>query len=53
MAFDPGDPAQQDIFLIDLNIGLETQFVAISVYFLLTTAVMWLGVSRARSALVA
>jgi MFS family permease len=39
--------------LIDLNIGLETQFVAISVYFLLTTAVMWLGVSRARSALVA
>ena len=35
--------------LIDLGIGLETQFVAIAVYFACTTAIMWFGVRRFRS----
>lgn len=34
--------------LIDLGIGLETQFVAISTYFIFTTAMMYIGISRAQ-----
>ena len=34
--------------LIDFGIGLETQFIAIAVYFLLTTAMMWIGIARFR-----
>ncbi|MHA6264267.1 MFS transporter [Arenibacterium sp. CAU 1754] len=37
--------------LIDMGIGLEHQFLAISGYFLITTASMYIGISRARCAL--
>lgn len=32
--------------LIDLGVGLERQFIGISAYFLLTTAMMYIGISR-------
>lgn len=38
--------------LIDLGIGLDTQFLGIAAYFLLTTAMMALGIARARTRLV-
>ena len=34
---------------IDLGVGLETQFIWIGAYFLLTTAMMFIGISRARA----
>ena len=34
--------------LIDFGIGLETQFIGISAYFLFTTAMMYIGINRAR-----
>lgn len=34
--------------LIDLGIGLETQFIAIAIYFLFVTAMMWAGITRYR-----
>ena len=34
--------------LIDMGIGLERQFIGISVYFLFTTAMMYIGISRSR-----
>lgn len=37
--------------LLDLGIGLETQFVGVAGYFVFVTASMGLGVARARSAL--
>lgn len=37
--------------LIDMGIGLEHQFLAISGYFLITTTSMYIGISRARRAL--
>lgn len=38
--------------LIDLGIGLEQQFVWIAGYFLFTSVMMYIGITRARSALV-
>jgi MFS family permease len=38
--------------LIDAGFGLEQQFVGISIYFLFTTSVMFLGIRRARTDLV-
>ncbi|MFT4959406.1 MAG: sugar phosphate permease [Paracoccaceae bacterium] len=35
-------------YLIDAGVGLERQFIAISVYFLFTTAMMYIGISRSR-----
>ncbi|MEX0283849.1 MAG: MFS transporter [Paracoccaceae bacterium] len=35
--------------LIDMGIGLETQFIYVSVYFLLTSLGLWVGVSRYKS----
>ncbi|MBJ6371990.1 MFS transporter [Sedimentitalea arenosa] len=34
--------------LIDLGIGLETQFIGVAAYFLFTTAMMMIGIGRAR-----
>ena len=36
---------------IDLGLGIETQYILVSGYFLLATASMWLGVTRARALL--
>lgn len=35
--------------LIDFGIGLETQYLGVAVYFLFSTAMMWVGVGRARA----
>jgi MFS family permease len=37
--------------LIDLGIDLNTQYVGVALYFLLTSLCMWIGISRARSQL--
>jgi sugar phosphate permease len=37
--------------LIDLGIGLETQFVAVAGYFCFVTVMMWMGISRSAQAL--
>ncbi len=37
--------------LIDLGLGIETQYLGVSVYFLFTTAMMWIGVRRAKGLL--
>jgi len=37
--------------LIDLGMGLETQFIGIAVYFLIATCFMWAGIRRYRVAL--
>lgn len=37
--------------LIDLGVGLETQYLFIAGFFVLTTALMWIGISRARNTL--
>lgn len=39
--------------LIDLGFGLESQFVTIAGFFLLTTALMFIGIGRARRSLLA
>jgi len=36
--------------LIDLGVGLETQFIAVSVYFLFACMMTWFGISRSRTA---
>jgi MFS family permease len=36
--------------LIDLSVGIEKQYIAVAAYFIVTTVLMWLGVSRAKSA---
>ncbi|WP_421905855.1 MFS transporter [Mameliella sp.] len=38
-------------FLIDFGIGIETQYIGVALYFLFATAMMWVGVSRARKML--
>lgn len=38
-------------YLIDLGVGLETQFQFIAIYFLITTAIMWAAVSKYRTRL--
>jgi sugar phosphate permease len=35
-------------YLIDFGVGLETQFVAISIYFLFAATMMYIGISRSR-----
>ena len=35
-------------FGIDLGLGLETQYILVAVYFVFTTIMMMIGVSRAR-----
>jgi MFS family permease len=37
--------------LIDLGVGLETQYVFIAAFFVVTTSLMWLGIRRARTEL--
>lgn len=37
--------------LVDLGVGLERQFIAIAVYFLIATALMYIGIVRARRSL--
>ncbi len=37
--------------LIDTGVGLETQFIGIAMYFLLVTALTWIGIHRYRSSL--
>jgi len=37
--------------LIDLGVGLETQYLFISGFFVLTTAMVWFGIRQARRAL--
>lgn len=37
--------------LIDLGIGIETQFVGVSMFFVFTTLAMWVGVTRAKAML--
>jgi MFS family permease len=34
--------------LIDLGVGIETQYVGVAAFFLFTTVLMWIGVSRAK-----
>ncbi|MDQ2090318.1 MFS transporter [Marimonas arenosa] len=36
---------------IDLGIGIEVQYVIVAGYFLFTTAMMWIGIGRARASL--
>ncbi|WP_417205898.1 MFS transporter [Antarctobacter sp.] len=38
-------------YLIDFGVGIETQYIWVAVYFLFTSAMMWIGVSRARKML--
>jgi MFS family permease len=35
--------------LIDFGVGIKTQYIGVALYFLLTTAMMWVGVSRAKA----
>lgn len=37
--------------LIDVGIGIETQYIGVAAYFVLTTLLMWLGVAMSRGAL--
>jgi MFS family permease len=37
--------------LIDLRVDLATQYIGVAVYFLFTSVMMWIGISRARSGL--
>ncbi len=37
--------------LIDLGVGIETQFLGIAAYFVFASVMMWIGVTRARPAL--
>ncbi|WP_323767768.1 MFS transporter [Antarctobacter sp.] len=38
-------------YLIDFGVGIETQYIGVAVYFLFASAMMWIGVSRARQML--
>lgn len=38
-------------YLIDFGIGIETQYIGVAVYFLFASAMMWIGVNRARQLL--
>ncbi|WP_299684610.1 MFS transporter [uncultured Tateyamaria sp.] len=37
--------------LIDAGVGLETQYIGVAAFFIFTSVMMWIGISRSRSAL--